>query len=92
VLAALLGGLLIGSCTLVRVDAAQLTLLVPVLGWLWLKRRALVWPLCAGLLIGLAWHHRRVGAVQAVHHRDQARWCRSPLLAVLIAGTAAAWS
>ena len=55
VLAALLGGLLIGSCTLVRVDALrELTLLVPVLGWLWLKRRALVGPLCAGLLIGLA--------------------------------------
>jgi len=54
-LAALLGGLLIGSCTLVRVDALrELTLLVPVLGWLWLKRRALVGPLSAGLLIGLA--------------------------------------
>jgi hypothetical protein len=55
VLAALLGGLLIGSCTLVRVDALrELTLLVPVLGWLWLKRRVLVRPLSAGLLIGLA--------------------------------------
>ena len=55
VLAALLGGLLIGSCTLVRVDALrELTLLVPVLGWLWLKRRTLVRPLGAGLLIGLA--------------------------------------
>ena len=55
VLAALLGGLLIGSCTLVRVDALrELTLLVPVLGWLWLKRHTLVRPLGAGLLIGLA--------------------------------------
>jgi hypothetical protein len=55
VLAALLGGLLIGSCTLVRVDALrELTLLVPVLGWLWLKRRRLIRPLGAGLLIGLA--------------------------------------
>ncbi|HKE49873.1 MAG TPA: hypothetical protein VKE25_00045, partial [Actinomycetes bacterium] len=54
-LAALLGGLLIGSCTLVRVDALrEITLLVPVLGWLWLKHRALVRPLGAGLLIGLA--------------------------------------
>lgn len=52
--AALLAGLVVGSCTLVRVDALrELTLLVPVIGWLWLRHRPLARPLAAGLLIGL---------------------------------------
>jgi len=56
VVAALLGGLLVGACTMVRVDALrELTLLVPVVGWLWLRHRALVRPLSVGLLVGLGY-------------------------------------
>jgi hypothetical protein len=93
VLAALLGGLLIGSCTLVRVDALrELTLLVPVLGWLWLRRRTLVWPLCAGLLIGLAFGTID-GWVLSKPYIIETAGSLVPLAAllmVLIAGTVAA--
>ncbi|MCI0689555.1 MAG: hypothetical protein L0Y54_20325, partial [Sporichthyaceae bacterium] len=43
-----------GACTLVRVDALrELTLLVPVIGWLWLRHRLLAGRLAVGLAVGV---------------------------------------
>jgi hypothetical protein len=59
---ALLAGLVLGAATFVRVDALrEVALLVPVAGWLALRRRAEWRPLALGLLGGTAY-----GAVDAI--------------------------
>ncbi len=53
---AFLGGLAIGICTFVRVDALrEVLLLVPVVGWLALRRHRAWQPLAGGLALGLGY-------------------------------------
>ena len=59
---AALAGLLIGLGLLVRIDAVRdLALLIPVVGWLALRRNPCWWPLLLGAVVGAAY-----GAVDAL--------------------------
>lgn len=54
--AAFLGGLAIGICTFVRVDALrEVMILVPIVGWLAVRRHRAWQPLAGGLALGLTY-------------------------------------